>query len=887
MRYLFIVLVFIFGVSNSAKAHRGDYIAITDVQISETRETYIYSFKIENIKGLAYTNVRIDFWINLKSVFFKNYDSITARDRFTQDRFVIPKKLLNFNEDLVNIEVTQIFGRKNDWGGWENDRHQENGRQTNTLFSEFYVDAPWRMKKNDENGILNSIPLHFFLHDGDKVTGTKPQIDEIDIQIKNASSSSFGPSIKFNTLTDVEFKNLFDCTSQTDNDLSIKAFDLNGFKKSANTTIDFDLQSDFFNDYVEVNATYWYFNFNIPPDRLAGFEDVIDVRVTINYGNLTFTDDIVGMRIFRSDEAIPKLPNFYRGDTHLHSMYTQNDAEIGLPLCATKTAAKHIGLDWITTTDHTSDFDNYGSNVANNWLRIQTEVQQLNSEDPTMIYIAGQEVALKNQQDKLVHMLAYPNSNNPYNFPFIGDGDGDLITTSVTVNSALAQLYSVNGFAYAAHPFATSDILPTIPVNGGIWNLGSDQFYGNGASFPRVGGPIICNDFSVPSDVFSTETNTFVKDGLKGAQIWNVRNTLESTGDELDPWDVDGGGNGFVESDTASYSNHIKKFRQGLEIINHINQLGLSLKNQDSSYRNWKMYMSSGSDAHGSFNSSNTDDFGGLGTITDNAVGKLNTLVYCPNGMGGNGSGILNALYLGRNVLSDGPILTMGVSVDGDNSSNEILLGDDAIVNSSESADYYLNFDYVTNAEFGDVTKIRFILGTESGEIGLDINTGWAITGSEHQSIALNTLLQEVFSGGIVPQKEYFYIRAEMETLRDLTGQESIYRKNYELHNAFTNPIWIKYDEIKPSVSNLTLTSRPNPFTEGFYLLIQTAQSENVNIAIYDDLGKLVFLNEQYVVLNKEVYFDAQRLGLAIGTYVIKVTTTESQEVQQIKVVKM
>lgn len=881
-----ITLAVVFALTiTRINAHRGDYLAVTDVSVLETKDTYIYSFKIENIKEVLYTDVRIDFWINLKSVFYKKYDTIAATSKFTQERFIIPKNLIQFETDLINIEITQIFGRKNDWGGWENDHPSENGRQTNTLFSEFYVDAPWRMNKFDASGNENPIPLHFFLHDGDKVTGTKPQIDKIDIQIKNASAASFGPSIKFNTISDALFKSYFGCTSPQDNALSIKEFNINSFIKSSSATIDFNLQSDFFNNYVEVNATYWYFNFAIPADKLVGFEDVIDIRVRIDYGNLTFTDDIVGMRIFRSTLSVPKLPDYYRGDTHLHSMYTQNDAEIGLPLCATKTAAKHIGLDWITTTDHTSDFDNYGTSIASNWSRIQSEVQQLNTEDPSLIFIAGQEVALKNHENKLVHMLAYPNASNPYNFPFIGDGKGDLVATTVTINSALAQLYSIDGFAYAAHPFSTADALPTIPVNGGIWNLGSTDFFGNGANFPRIGGPIICNNLSAPSDVLSTTPKTLIKDGLKGAQIWNVRNTLESTGDELDPWDVDGGGGGFTASDTASYSNHLKKFRQGLEIVNFINQQGLILKNQDSTYRNWKLYMSSGSDAHGSFNSSNTDDFGGLGTISDNAVGKLNTLVYCPNGMGTNGSGILNALYHGRNILSDGPIVAMGISYDGQNQSNEILMGDDAIVNTNASGSYFINLDYVTNAEYGSVIKIKFILGTENGETEIDLNSGCPITGTVHKSLSLNTILESAFTNGTIPQKKYFYIRAELETARDLSGLEPIYRKNYERHNAFTNPIWLKYDEVKPNVGNLTLTSRPNPFTEGFYLYIQNTKAEDMIVSLYDEIGRLIYSEKTYVQLNKEMYFDAQLLGLASGTYIIKVYA-ENEE-QQLKAIKL
>ncbi|MCB9194733.1 MAG: T9SS type A sorting domain-containing protein [Flavobacteriales bacterium] len=875
-------LFVIFFVSQLSYAHRGDYLAITDVQVTETEDTYIYSFLIENIKDLSYTDVRIDFWINMKSVFFKRYPLITADQKFIPERFIVPKKMLDIDNDLVNIEITQIFGKKKDWGGWDSDR--SNGRQVNTLYSEFYVDAPWRMKKTDANGNLNSIPVTFYLHDADLVVGTTVQIDMIDIRLKNASSNSFSAPLTFNNIPLSQFKGYFSCMSQTDNAFSIQGFDLTSFVASSGTTIDFNQTSDFWNDYEEVDATYWFFNFNIPADKLVGYEDVIDIQVTIQYGNLTFSDDVVGMRVFRSDEDIPTLTDFYRGDTHLHSIFTQNDAETGLPMKATKEAGKLIGLDWITSTDHTSDYDNYGTTVSANWARIQSDVQQFNQEDPSLIYIAAQEVALNNHEDKLVHMLAYPSYSHPYDFSFIGDGDGDLVSTSVSINSALNNIVNNDGFAYAAHPFATEDALPTIPVNGSIWNIGHSGFPSNGSNFPVTGGNIICNDLSAPSDVFSSETGKLIKDGLAGAQIWNVRNTLEMTGDELDPWDIDNGGDGFTEIDTNSYGHHLNRFRQGQEIVNFINQLGLQMINNDPSYQNWKLYYSGGADAHGSFNSSNTDDFGGFGTINDNAVGKVNTVVYCPNGMGVDGGGVLKSLQNGNSTISDGPIMAIGISSDGNNASNEILMGEDAVVDIDFTTDYYVNFDFATTQEFGDIKWFKFIVGTEDGEQEIYIGDAWTRQGSQHYSVSLDNLISQALGLADFPQKKYMYIRVEMQTYVDLSANSSIHRIGYQYHHSFSNPIWIKYDEIKPEVSELTLTTRPNPFHDVFYLDIKTIEAEDVSVSFYDPQGKLVYFKEVFVNLSKTLEFTSDQLQISEGTYVIRVATDEEQK--EIKVIK-
>ena len=146
--------------------------------------------------------------------------------------------------------------------------------------------------------------------------------------------------------------------------------------------------------------------------------NIIDIEVEMALKDKP--DRTYRFRVFRSEEDIPTQQGWYRGDTHLHSIYTQNDAETGLPLCATKGAAKLLGLDWITTTDHTSDIDNYGQSIIYNWNRILQDIEQNNLDDNSMLYIPGQEVAVENSAGKLVHMLAYPGYSNPKNFPFLG-----------------------------------------------------------------------------------------------------------------------------------------------------------------------------------------------------------------------------------------------------------------------------------------------------------------------------------------------------------------------------------------------------------------------------------------------------------------------------------
>ena len=804
-------------------------LSIENVLVSQLESAIRFDFDLRNSHKKSYDNVKIELLINNEMVRQMVIDHVKETQGVLPLSFMLGDSEVNLLVDQVTIEITEIFGVRGHWSVWNN---KTIAKQVNTIDSEFYADAPWRMKKLDETGNIQGVPVHFFLHDADEVPLFDLKIDNINIQLKNAVDASFDPVLSYNLWSFQDFRELFSCLSRTDGALSIKEFDLNSFSASSSQTIDFDIDSDFLGEFVEVGEKYWFFTFMIPPSDLVGYNNVIDIQVTIEYANLSITDDVIGLRVFRSDEDVPEQSGWFRGDTHLHSMYTQSDAEIGLPLCATKMAAQLSGLDWITTTDHTSDFDNYGSSISSNWVRIRDEVEAFNLSDSSMIFIPGQEVAVTNSDNKLVHMLAYPNPLMPVDMPFLGDGNGDLVATTVTLNNTLDNIDSYNGFAYAAHPFATGDQLPTIPVNGGIWNVSNPNFPVNGNSFPLDGGGIVCNDLSLDSDVFSSDSVEVVKNRLKGAQIWNMRNSLVASGDQNNPW------NDFSPLDSNDQEFHFRRFRQGQEVINNVNQLGLMAKNGNNSTQNWKMFYSAGSDAHGSFNYSNTDDFASLGTITNNAVGKLGTIAYCPNGMGANGKNILRALEQGRTVLSDGPIVTMGVSTNGNDGVNEVLLGDDVLLNYDLLSNYFMNVDYTSTNEFGSFTYLRCYVGTETGEQFTDLPLTTP-TGNGSMSLTLDALFAAVF-GGNPPMDEYFYIRLELETLKDYTGQQVEFITDSETFHSITNPIWIRLEQGVGIDDNELSEVKIYPNPSNVELNIVFSASTNYAIIIYDQAGRVV-----------------------------------------------
>lgn len=231
----------------------------------------------------------------------------------------------------------------------------------------------------------------------------------------------------------------------------------------------------------------------------------LHIYVSLDYD----TDAEFWFRVFVYKDDFPQITNWYRGDTHFHSYFTQNLAENGFPLKSSKAFAKTIGLDWITITDHSCDYDNYGISMTDNWVRQGNEISNLNSEDNTFIFIRGIEASVNNSQNKIVHSLVYPNPEAPLSMPYFYDGGGDASSTNISIDNMLDSINKYNGFAYAAHPFAEGDKLSSL-VNGDVWNIADDLSPQNGSAALSVGN-VIWNNLSAPSDMYSTNPNYVLK----------------------------------------------------------------------------------------------------------------------------------------------------------------------------------------------------------------------------------------------------------------------------------------------------------------------------------------------------------------------------------------
>jgi len=655
-------------------------------------------------------------------------------------------------------------------------------KQGNTVNAEIYADAPYRMKIRNENGELNPIPIHIFAHDADG-TGANIELMSIDIYIKNASDKDYTRLITFDNYSDTEFNSLFIQKSPNNSDLGIQDFESSEYEKSPEHTIVFRETQDFWdrNYYVEIDHKFWYFTFLIPAEKLAGYDDIIDIKV---YFNIDWSvDDETNLRIFRYDNDLPKITNWYRGDMHYHTIFTQNIAETGEALDATKLMARLTGMDWQFVTDHSCDFDNYGTSMSDNWNTLGEQIAQLNAQDTNYILIRGIEMSIKSNGGKIIHALTYPSEKAPFSMPYLGDGGGDYSSTGVTTDMLLSAVDYYDGMVFAAHPFAEKDKLPDL-INGSVWNLSDPDFLTNGSAAPS-NGTIICNDLSIPSDVFSKEPGKLFKDGLYGFQIWNLYNSLTTSSRDNfgNPYnatydDIPE----FTQLSTDDPNHHLYRLQQNFDVVKYLWQKALKAKNANDALENWKTFIVAGSDAHGSFNFSNTDIYFAIyGSIEDNAIGRLSTLVYLPDGKGSNGENIIAALKKGHAVLSDGPVIAYTLT----GANNTYTCGDDIVITENELSDYTFNIYSSTTPEFGDKTKILMYVGTEDGE------KAYLLYLYDLMQYNLSYLLNAVFDNDI-PVGKYFYIRFALETHKDYGALADIYKKTEEYFYSFTNPIWFK-----------------------------------------------------------------------------------------------
>ncbi len=547
-----------------------------------------------------------------------------------------------------------------------------------------------------------------------------------------------------------------------------------------------------------------------PANLGYGPGDHINLKVSIYYRDDIFNyTETRHLRVHVGRGPFPWPPGWYGGDTHFHTMYTNNTAEYGAPLPAVALTAKAMGLEWMTTTDHSCDLDETGdgsfSYATTHWeYTIQDEsgtntVYRDNTAIGTTWDVLGDEVAALDSPDlrlkravemnvasvdadswqKTLHSLVV---NDAYiSSPLSGALGERPVTPSLT--GGLSQI-SGSGFMYAAHPL--SDMSAEWggidwTVNGTMWG---DEDYAAALGY----------------------------EAFRGLEAFNTRSTRQSS-DESDPWpDFDAG-----SAPSDPFPN---------ELLAGITTWDAYLRESLSPVR--KVFLAGGSDAHGDFNYCSHLSLDSY--ATDNAMGKVQTVVHVAGPYGPGDlpptSELMAAYRAGRSVVTDGPFLEIGIDAndDGDfDDEADVGIGGDASGSAAES--WPLTVRWASTADFGEVVSVKLLVGDDS-----TTTTFYTLDPSAAAEGYAGEREVDLSSYGFEGQ---VYVRAEC-----LTDRED------DEFRAYTNPVWLYLDTTAVAEgevpSRLGLSLRANPFHGGAGVVLALPSRGTATLEVFDVAGRRV-----------------------------------------------
>ncbi len=180
------------------------------------------------------------------------------------------------------------------------------------------------------------------------------------------------------------------------------------------------------------------------------------------------------LRIFLASHPLPRFSDFYLGDPHVHSTYTEDQVEFGSPMSETRDLARAMGLSFFCVTDHSYDLDDRLDSYLDNdvdvpkWILFQSEVDSLNLTSSDFVVVRGEEVSCRNAHGRNVHLLLFGQRD------FVrGSGDSAerwMQATSEYSISEVLVLRSESGVAYAAHAMEPVPFLQRLLLNRGEWS---------------------------------------------------------------------------------------------------------------------------------------------------------------------------------------------------------------------------------------------------------------------------------------------------------------------------------------------------------------------------------------------------------------------------------
>lgn len=237
---------------------------------------------------------------------------------------------------------------------------------------------------------------------------------------------------------------------------------------------------DLIQEPVSLNKPLWWNVYELCCDDIRGWLDVeVCIHLDVNGTTKTYftdnhrTSSHEPLRIFLSDDPLPRETGMFFGDAHTHSDRTNDQVEFGVPIAAAKQLSQSIGLSYFCVADHSYDLDDAVDDFTRNdpslpkWGSLLEEIRQHNPASQDFVVVQGEEVSCRNSKDQNVHLLLFGDDNF-----FAGSGDGAeqwLKTRSENSISEILEKKQDLAVAFAAHPMESVSLLQRALLGRGPW----------------------------------------------------------------------------------------------------------------------------------------------------------------------------------------------------------------------------------------------------------------------------------------------------------------------------------------------------------------------------------------------------------------------------------
>lgn len=523
-----------------------------------------------------------------------------------------------------------------------------------------------------------------------------------------------------------------------------------------------------------ITAKFWVARTTIRRDQFKAAGPRLLVRVVFRgdwetpLGNRAEWEQCLSIRLASQSLPLRDSSQWYYGDTHYHSSYTNDIKEFGGPVPDSRAAAECIGLDWLLLTDHSVDLDDRNPYFEDRqsdtrWDEMGREVEEVSAQGSVRL-LRGEEVTV-------IGRPGFPGESNTLHLLVFGAEPGKLIPGAWARSDLLeviAKSLPRGSRRYYQYLFGTiyelGEVLTGKDENGQVIEAL------RGRSVEEQGAlAFAAHPSSMAQGIGGTWEDEDLAQAIHGMESWNGRARFQA-GKEECPFDD------WRQVGAKEHAKPLKEVEKWDEMLRY------KLEHAPDP----RFVLLAGSDAHGSYNYSvgYGKDWDGI-RADDNCLGKVRTLLYLPDKPVRempSEQEVVTAIRSGSCVVTDGPVLNFTV---GFNGGEPATLGQVARAEGDGTFDLKLR-DHCTE-EFGSIQHVDLVYYFQ----GMQTSKKKRVRLGDPPKGPLGGILSKAlaFVKGspwetVVPSGSG-YVRLQTETEADSPEGKQTYR-------CFTNPIWIE-----------------------------------------------------------------------------------------------